>query len=67
MLASEIIRRARSLADIANSDYISHEDETESLYESYKDVYSEILNQSDDYYLITVILNTSTSTKLGKQ
>jgi len=65
MLASEIIRRARSLADIANSDYISHEDETESLYESYKDVYSEILNQSDDYYLITVILNTSTATKLG--
>lgn len=65
MFASQIVARARSLADVPNSLYISHDDEVNSLYESYRDVYSKITDSSYDYYIISVIIDTSTSIQLG--
>jgi len=66
MYASEIVKRARSLADIPNSQYINREDEINSLWESYKDIYATILDSSDDYYLKRVDIDTSTATKLSE-
>jgi len=48
MKSSEIIARARSLADIANSKFITNSDEENALFEAYKDVYSKITDSSDD-------------------
>ena len=38
MLASDLIKRARSLSDTPNSLFISHSDEINSLWESWKDI-----------------------------
>jgi len=65
MTASQLIKRARSLADVPNSLFISHDDEVNSLTESWKDIYSKITDSSDDYFITEVILDTSTATKLG--
>ena len=66
MTASKLIARARSLSDTPNSLFISHDDEVNGLYESWKDIYSKITDSSDDYYLISVILPTTTAIKLGE-
>lgn len=65
MLASDIIKRARSIADVPNSQFISYSDELESMWESYKDIYSKITDTSDDYFISTAILDTGTATQLG--
>lgn len=65
MLASDLIKRARSLSDTPNSQFISHDDEINSLFESYKDIYSKLTDSSDDYYIQEVILDTSTAVQLG--
>lgn len=67
MKSSEIILRARSLADIPNSKYINNNDEQESLWESYKDVYTKLTDSSDDYFIKEFIVDTSIGvTKLGE-
>jgi len=68
MKASEIVLRARSLADIPHSNFISHDDEMQSLAEGYKDIYSSITDSSDDYFLSSIELDLSTvqKTALGK-
>lgn len=66
MLASEIIKRARSLSDTPNSQFISYDDELESLWESYKDIYSKITDSSDDYYISKAIIDTSTAVQIGQ-
>ena len=65
MTASQLIKRARSLSDTPNSLFISHEDEVNSLHESWKDIYSQITDSSDDYYVSSVILSTVGATQLG--
>ncbi len=65
MNSLEIIKRARSLADLTNSDFISWEDEVSSLWESWKDIYSKITDSSDDYFITSVIIPTSGATQLG--
>jgi len=65
MTASQLIKRARSLADVPNSLFVTHDDEVNSLSESWKDIYSKITDSSDDYFITEVILDTSTATKLG--
>lgn len=65
MTASEIINRARSLSDLPNATFIDHDDEVNSLWESWKDIYSKITDSSDDYFINSVILDTSTATALG--
>lgn len=65
MTSSEIIKRARSLADIPNSLYITHDDEKSSLFESYKDIYSKITDSSDDYFIKESILDPVVASKIG--
>ena len=65
MLASDLIKRARSLSDTPNSLFISHSDEINSLWESWKDIYEQITNSSDDYFITSVILSTTGATQLG--
>jgi hypothetical protein len=65
MTASQLIKRARSLADVPNSLFVTHDDEVNSLSESWKDIYAKITDSSDDYFITEVILDTSTATKLG--
>ena len=59
MTSSQLIKRARSLADIPNSLYITHEDEKNSLFEAYKDIYSKITSSSDDYFLSELIVDSA--------
>jgi len=66
MTASEIINRARSLSDLPNATFIDHDDEVNSLWESWKDIYSKITDSSDDYFLNSVIIDTSTAVSLGE-
>ena len=49
MLASEIILRARHVADLPSSEFIDHNDELASLNESWKDIYAALLDNDDDY------------------
>ena len=65
MYSSEIIARARSLADIENSKFITNTDEENALFEAYKDVYSKITDSSDDYYIKTALLDLTTATKIN--
>lgn len=65
MNSTEIIKRARSLADLTNSNFITWDDEVSSLWESWKDIYSKITDSSDDYFISSIILNTNTAIKLG--
>jgi len=52
MLASEIISRARSLADLQSSKAISYNDEKNSINEAYKLVYNKLSESNDDFYLL---------------
>lgn len=65
MLASRLIQRARSLSDTPNSLFISNSDEKNSLWESWKDVYSKITDSSDDYFVKESFLDTSLATQDG--
>jgi len=51
MKASDINKRARSLADMPNADFITYEDELGSLNESWKDIYSKLTEQDEDYFI----------------
>lgn len=51
MTVTEIITRARELAEIEGADFFSSSEELSSLNESYRDVYEKILNSNDDYFL----------------
>lgn len=50
----DIIRRARELADLQNSDFISWEENMHLLDESYKKLYQEVINANDKFYLTTI-------------
>jgi len=52
MKASKLNDRARSLADMPNADFITYEDELNSLNESWKDVYSKLTEQDEDYFIL---------------
>lgn len=51
MLASKIVSDARGEADLVNSAFITHADETANLNAAYKDLYAEITKNDDDYFL----------------
>ena len=59
MTASEIIARARSLADLGNTKFIDHTFELNSLNESWKDIYSVLLENDNDYYVTETTLTLS--------
>jgi hypothetical protein len=66
--ASEIVKRARSLANIPKAQYISHDDEIESLKESYKDIYTKFTDAAAYDYFITgpVDLDLTTAVQQGQ-
>ena len=51
MKASEIVARARSVSDLPASNFVSHTDELNSLNESWKDIYSALIEADDDFYV----------------
>lgn len=59
--ASQIISRARSIADLPNSKFIESDDESDSLNESWRDIYSKLIDADDDYYLTEASLTTGTA------
>lgn len=56
MKASDILQRARALADLGNTKFIDHDYELHSLNESWKDIYAALLANDDDYYLTETTL-----------
>lgn len=60
MKTSQIFERARLLADIPTSDFITIKDELHSLNESWKDIYSELTNSDEDYYVKEATFTTWT-------
>jgi hypothetical protein len=59
--ASEIIKRARSIAELPNSANVTHADEIHSLNEAWKDIYAALKDSDDDYY-VTEVTYTISST-----
>jgi len=56
MQASDILQRARALADLGNTKFISHDYELHSINEAWKDIYAALLANDDDYYLTETTL-----------
>lgn len=50
-LASEIIERAKNLADIGNTDYISHQEASQYLNDAYSYVYQLAINRGDNFFV----------------
>ena len=59
--ASQIVSRARSVSDLPASKFISHTDELDSLNEAWKDIYSKLTDNDDDYYVTDVNLTLSST------
>jgi hypothetical protein len=55
--ASELIRRARSLADLQNTQFISHSDEIDLINEAYRDIYSRYTESDGDYWANELIID----------
>jgi hypothetical protein len=53
MKASELNKRARSLADLPNSEFITYDDEKNSLNEAWRNIYAHITDNDDDYFIET--------------
>jgi hypothetical protein len=60
MKASDIIKRARGMADVENSSFISWDDEISSLNESWKDIYAYLCESDDDYFVKEIELTEKT-------
>lgn len=55
-IASQIVERAKKLADIANTDYISHQEDVDYLNDAFKDLYQLIINKGDTQFVKEVEL-----------
>lgn len=64
-LASEIIARARSLADLPNTAHISHNDEIHSINEAWRDIYAFLKDNDDDYYITRADLTISAASAIA--
>jgi hypothetical protein len=63
MTASSVIARGLSLADLQNSQFVTYQDQTNGLFEAYKDLYSSITANDDDYFINTLLLASSSATQ----
>ncbi len=52
--STSLIARARSLADLPNTTFITHDDEINSLNEAYRSGYTILTENNDDYYVTTL-------------
>jgi len=60
--AQDVVLRARSVSDLPASKFVSHQDELDSLNESWKDLYNALTEADDDYNVTEVNPITLTST-----
>ncbi len=60
MTASQIVSRARSLADFPNAQFISYQDQLKSVRDAYRDVYEFLIQNDDDYFLNETTTTLST-------
>ena len=56
LTAQQMINRARSLADLPNAQFITYQDQLDSLNESYGDVYEKLIESNDDFYVNEYII-----------
>ena len=61
MTAIDVKDRARSLADLPNSQLITSDDEVNSINETYHDVYDWLLQNDDDYYVTETTITLTAS------
>lgn len=59
--ASEIVRRAKNMADISNTDYISYEEDEQYLQDAWKSLYQEMINKGDKQFIKEVGLGSGSS------
>ena len=50
--ATKLVRRAKQIADISNTDFLNYEEDTEYLNSAWKNVYQTIINYNLNSYLI---------------
>jgi len=62
MLASAIIAHARSIANVPNTSFFTATDALYSINESYKDLYSILTRENDDFFCTVVTVATSSMT-----
>lgn len=56
---SDIIERAGNLADISNTEFISHKENTNYVNDAFKDIYQILINKGDKQFVKEVILSGS--------
>jgi len=61
MAASTLINRAKTLADIVQSTFVTYNDLYNGLNESYRDLYELLTDSSDDYFVTLTTLNVTSS------
>lgn len=59
--ASEIVKRARNLADLGNTDFISYEEESQYLNDSWVELYNNIISIGDKQFVEEVLLSGESS------
>lgn len=65
MKASEIISRARDLADLPNTKAISHDFEIQSLNEAWRDCYQVFTDSDDDFYVTEAVVALTPAMAVG--
>ena len=61
MTATQIITRALYLADLHNSDFVTWNDKSQSLFETYRDIYSSYVDSDYDFFLKDVEISLTPS------
>jgi hypothetical protein len=55
---SELIERAKNLADCGNTDFLSHEECEQYLNDAYNEIYQLAINRGDDWFVKTMNVNS---------
>ncbi len=58
---SELIERAKNLADCGNTDFLSHEECEQYLNDAYNEIYQLAINRGDDWFVKTMNVNSKAS------
>ena len=55
--SKDIINRAKRIADLENSDFITYNEQVQMLNDCYNEVYQKIINKGDLYFVKEVYMN----------
>jgi hypothetical protein len=61
LTGQQVINRARSLADLPTTTFLSYQDELDSLNESYGDIYEKITESDNDFYVNEVTIQITSA------